>query len=83
MAAGKSGSYVQDIPAGISPLPVVFDIHGYLEPAQIEHVATGVGQFGIEHGFATITPQLDEPGWPRWDFSENSADVAYLSELLT
>lgn len=83
-AAGKSGSYVQDVPAGTSgALPVVFDIHGYLEPAQIERVATGVGQFGTEHGFATITPQLDEPGWPRWDFSENSEDIAYLSELLT
>ncbi|MEV5834546.1 hypothetical protein [Nocardia sp. NPDC052112] len=84
-AAGKSGTYVQDVPAGTAgaSLPVVVDLHGYLEPAQIERFSTGVGQFGIEHGFATITPQLDDPGWPRWDFSENSGDVAYLSELLT
>ncbi len=83
-AAGKSGSYIRDVPAAIGhPLPLVVDLHGYLEPAQLEREGSGLGPFGDSHGFETITPQLDEPGWPRWDFGQHSADVSYLSDLMT
>ncbi|WP_024800310.1 PHB depolymerase family esterase [Nocardia sp. BMG51109] len=82
-AAGKSGSYAQDVPAADAPLPLVLDLHGYLEPAEVQRAMSGVAQFGIEHGFATVTPQIDEPGLPRWDFAENSGDITYLSDLIT
>lgn len=83
--SGKSGVYIRDIPdlpAG-RPAPLVVDLHGYLEPAMIEHSGTGIGRFGLDHGFATITPELDQPGFPRWDPGPGSPDIAYLSELLT
>ncbi|WP_280250037.1 alpha/beta hydrolase family esterase [Nocardia abscessus] len=83
-AAGKTGSYIREVPPGADrPLPLVLNLHGYLEPAVIAHVGTGLGEFGYSHGFLTITPQLDEAGFPRWDFGEGSADVGYLSELIT
>ncbi|PPJ12180.1 hypothetical protein C5E51_07765 [Nocardia nova] len=81
--AGKSGTYLLDVPAATTPLPLVVDLHGYLEPAALEYAGTGLGSFGMANGFATVTPQLDESGVPRWDFGEHSADIAYLSELLT
>lgn len=82
-AAGKSGTYILDVPAATAPLPLVVDLHGYLEPAALEYAGTGLGSFGTANGFATVTTQLDEPGVPRWDFGEHSADIAYLSDLLT
>lgn len=83
-AAGKSGSYIQDVPPATGrPLPLVADLHGYLEPGLLEHEGSGLGAFGAAHGFATITPQLDEPGLPRWDFRPHSADITYLSDTLT
>ncbi|MQY18761.1 alpha/beta hydrolase family esterase [Nocardia macrotermitis] len=83
-AAGRSGTYIQDVPPGTShPLPLVFDLHGYLELAVLEHEGSGLGPYGDSHGFVTITPQIDEPGWPRWDFSPASADVSYLSQLMS
>ncbi|WP_174186844.1 alpha/beta hydrolase family esterase [Nocardia barduliensis] len=84
-AGDRSGSYIQDVP-GIDqgrPAPVVFDLHGYLEPAALEHVSSGISLLGAAEGFVTITPQLAQPGLPRWDFGEASGDVAYLSELMS
>ncbi len=64
-------------------MPLVFDMHGYLEPAALEHIGSGLGSYGDSHGFVTITPQIDESGFPRWDFNPNSADVSFLSQLMT
>ncbi|NUS91808.1 MAG: hypothetical protein HOQ36_05255 [Nocardia sp.] len=81
---GLSGVYGRDIPEGVDgPSPVVLDLHGYLEPAFIQYAGTGLGAYGRTHGFVTVTPQLLRPGMPRWDFGQNSADIAYLSDLLT
>jgi polyhydroxybutyrate depolymerase len=84
-AAGRAGSYIRDVPAAApgTPLPVVFDLHGYLEPATTEHRSTGLSRFGDRHGFVTITPEIAESGLPRWDFNKGSADVAFLGDLLT
>ncbi|MET7770582.1 hypothetical protein [Nocardia sp. NPDC005366] len=81
---GKTGTYIQSIPPGANkPLPVVLDLHGFMEPADIEHSGTGLAELGTSRGFLTITPQLSELRLPQWDFTENSADITYLSQLLT
>ncbi|WP_019927591.1 PHB depolymerase family esterase [Nocardia sp. BMG111209] len=83
-SGGQTGHYLLDVPAAADgPLPLVLDLHGYLEPAEIEHGSSGLGDFGIAHGFVTVTPQLDEPGLPRWAFAPGEPDVDYLSDLLT
>ncbi|WP_280270406.1 alpha/beta hydrolase family esterase [Nocardia wallacei] len=82
-AAGKAGSYILDVPNHTGPLPVVVDLHGYMEPAVIAHDVSGLSRLGAEAGFVTVTPQFEESGAPRWDFGPGSADIAYLSDLLT
>ncbi len=84
-AGDRSGSYIQDVPGTAvgRPAPVVFDLHGYLEPAALEHLSSGISELGAVEGFVTITPQLEQPGLPRWDFGEASGDVAYLSDLMS
>ncbi len=83
-AAGKSGSYILDVPPGANrPTPVVLDLHGYLEPPVLERLGSGLGEFGSKHGFITVTPTIDEPGLPRWDFTPGGKDIDYLSALLT
>lgn len=82
-AAGRSGTYIRDVPGGASgPHPVVLDLHGYLEPAWIAHASSGFGAYGATHGFVTVTPQLDEPGPPRWNFQPGSADIDWLARLI-
>ncbi|MEU1981063.1 hypothetical protein [Nocardia sp. NPDC019395] len=81
--AGRAGTYIRDIPAGTpGPHPVVLDLHGYLEPAAIARAASGLGDYGATHGFITVTPQIDEPGFPRWDFQPHSADIDWLTGLI-
>jgi polyhydroxybutyrate depolymerase len=84
-SAGKSGTYIDDVPAtsGTKPTPIVFDLHGYLESAAIEAVVSSLGAFGETHGFVTITPQTTETGYARWNFGPKSPDIAWLATLLT
>jgi polyhydroxybutyrate depolymerase len=83
---GKKGVYIQDIPtnyAAGTPSPVVFDLHGLGENDQIEHVATKVGTYGVDHGYITITPGLTEEGTGRWDWTDNSPDMQWIGKLIT
>jgi polyhydroxybutyrate depolymerase len=85
-AVGETGTYILDTPAGYEatrPSPVVFDLHGYIEPASFEHLGTGLSAYGDDHGFITVTPQVDESGAARWSYGPHSQDVAYLASLLT
>ncbi|MFE3543875.1 alpha/beta hydrolase family esterase [Nocardia sp. NPDC059177] len=80
----RSGRYIQDVPAaqGI-PMPVVFDIHGYLQPGLLQSQWSGIAGFGLRHGFVTITPDADAGLLPRWEYGRGGADIAYLSAMLT
>jgi polyhydroxybutyrate depolymerase len=85
-SVGETGTYIQDVPASSSPprpMPVVFDLHGYLEAASIEHSGTGLSTYGDSHGFVTITPQINQSGVPRWDTGPNSTDIQWLGNLMT
>ncbi|MBD0021586.1 hypothetical protein GII33_03225 [Gordonia pseudamarae] len=83
-AAGRSGDYLREVPALAkrTPMPVVFDIHGYLQPGAIQAAWSGMGPYGARHGFAVITPETHVLP-PQWDFGENGRDIAFLSALLT
>ncbi|HEX4216767.1 MAG TPA: PHB depolymerase family esterase [Acidimicrobiales bacterium] len=86
-SVGESGTYIQSLPPSTEgpghPTPVVFDLHGYVEPASFQDQGTELSAFGDSHGFVTITPQRTESGVPRWDVSARSPDIAYLGALLT
>ncbi|WP_280400736.1 alpha/beta hydrolase family esterase [Nocardia carnea] len=82
-AAGRSGTYIRDIPPDApGPRPVVLDLHGYMEPAAIARASSGFGDYGAARGFITVTPQLDEPGLPRWNFRPGSPDIDWIAHLL-
>lgn len=83
-AAGRSGDYLQEVPhvAARTPMPVVFDVHGYLQPGIMQNAWSGMGAYGARHGFAVIVPETHVLP-PKWDYRKNSADIAFLSEMLT
>jgi polyhydroxybutyrate depolymerase len=82
---GKSGDYTVAVPAAAAgkPLPLVFELHGYLEPAVMVDQGSRLSNYGMQQGFITVLPELDESGPPRWATVPNSPDVAWISELLT
>lgn len=82
--AGEDGSYLEDVPPsqnGARPLPLVFDLHGYLETATLQNGISGLGSFGDVHGFVTVTPQVNF-SVQHWDVAPGSADITYLQDLL-
>lgn len=84
-AAGETGLYLLASPAGDGPghpLPLVVDLHGYLETAQEQDTITGLSAYGDSHGFVTVTPQVDETV-PHWDFAPGSPDRAFIGALMT
>jgi polyhydroxybutyrate depolymerase len=60
---------------------LVFDLHGYRETASEQELASGLGAYGMTHGFITVTPQIQQTT-PHWDDEPGSADRAYLVGLI-
>lgn len=85
-ADGKKGTYLISLPSSATagtPTPVVFNLHGLGENTSVHESISEFGAFGKAHGFLVINPALDEPGTPRWDFNEGSADLAWIGDLIT
>ncbi|MGV9713125.1 alpha/beta hydrolase family esterase [Gordonia sp. NPDC003424] len=83
-AAGRSGDYLQEVPrvAKRTPMPVVFDVHGYLQPGAMQGAWSRMSAFGARHGFAVITPETHVLP-PKWASGKNGVDIRFLSDLLT
>jgi polyhydroxybutyrate depolymerase len=65
------------------PLPLVVDLHGLMEGAQIHSAHSGLGEYGLGEGFISVFPQ--GTGDPlRWDLGtgDQNADVAYIDAVL-
>jgi polyhydroxybutyrate depolymerase len=41
---------------GDAPFPVIVDLHGYLEGAEVHKQHSALGPYGDEQGFVTLTP---------------------------
>ena len=83
-SGGVERWYIRHVPAahdGTKPLPVVVDLHGYTEGAQVHVHMSELGAFGDQHGFVTITPQGLGP-IPRWETAVGSKDVKFIGDLL-
>lgn len=71
----------RQVPSGPGPWPVVVDLHGYSEGADIHAQLSALGPYGAEEGFVTLTPH--GTGDPvRWDTSLTGPDISFLEDLL-
>ncbi len=85
-SGGAPRSYLRNVPAsydGRTPLPLVVDLHGYLEGARLHETNSRLGAFGDEHGFVTLTPQGSGDVVPGWEVEPGSPDVRYVGDLFT
>src|SRR5690606_7929577 len=76
--------YLRDLPTGYdgaTPAPLVVDLHGYSEGAEVHRSHTLLHQLGDQEGFVTVTPHGQGPV-PRWEASAGSADSVWFGELL-
>jgi len=67
--------------AKIRPTPLVMDLHGYSEGADVHRQMSGLGAFGDAHGFVTVIPQGQGPV-ARWDTTLGGKDLTFLGKVL-
>jgi polyhydroxybutyrate depolymerase len=83
-SGGTARWFYQHVPppsAPSKPLPLVIDLHGYSEGAQIHTAMSGLGPYGDTHGFITVTPE-GLGAVPLWDTTIGGADLAFLGDLM-
>ncbi|MEI8237887.1 MAG: glycerophosphodiester phosphodiesterase family protein [Actinomycetota bacterium] len=83
-AAGLKGTYIRNLPAaydGVTPLPIVFDLHGWSQPAALKATEGRLPEYGDLHRFITVEPDITRPV-PRWDSVLGSADLTWFGALL-
>jgi polyhydroxybutyrate depolymerase len=68
---------------GTNPVPVVVDLHGYSEGAEVHALVSGLGPNGDEQGFVTLTPHgRGEGPVPLWDTTQGGPDQVFLEGML-
>ena len=82
-ADGDNGAYTLEAPAATGPLPVIFDLHAYEEPGQLQVTLSGLGQYGQAHGFMAVTPWITGRPVPLWHSVPGSHDLAWFGDLLS
>jgi poly(3-hydroxybutyrate) depolymerase/glycerophosphoryl diester phosphodiesterase len=83
-AAGLKGTYIRNLPTaydGTTPLPIVFDLHGWSQPAALKAIESGMPAYGELHRFISVQPDITRP-MPRWDSTLGSADLSWFGALL-
>lgn len=83
-SGGVERWYFRHVPPdydGTEPTPVVLDLHGYSEGAEVHKLHSKLGELGDTEGFVTITPEGQGPV-VRWDTDLDSPDVAFIGDLL-
>ena len=84
-SGGVPRSYLRHVPPsydGTKPVPVVVDLHGYLEGARVHAANSMLGPYGDAHGFVTITPQGSGEMAAGWEIARDAPDVRFVGDLL-
>ena len=85
-SGGAERWYLRHVPPahdGSTPVPVVVDLHGYSEGAEVHAMVSQLGPFGDEQGFVTLTPHGQGEGpVPLWDTAPGGPDQAFLEGML-
>ncbi len=75
--------YLLSAPEGEQPLPLVVDLHGLAEGAQVHTKMSAMGPYGQEQGFATVAP--NGTGTPvSWNVGDgaDSPDLDFIDAVL-
>jgi polyhydroxybutyrate depolymerase len=74
--------HVPPVHDGKKPLPLVLDLHGYVEGASVHKTHSALGPFGDEKGFVTITPQGSGDKVAQWNVQPDGPDMVFIGDLL-
>ncbi|MEO6318273.1 MAG: PHB depolymerase family esterase [Acidimicrobiales bacterium] len=79
---GEERFYLLTAPEGRDPQPLIVDLHGFMEGAEIHTVQSALGEYGLGQGFVTAFPH--GTGDPvRWRVDQTSSpDLAFLDAVL-
>lgn len=83
-AAGLAGTFIRHLPPaynGSTPLPVVFDLHGWSQPAVVQALMSDLPAYGDAHRFITIQPDITRPV-ALWDTALDGDDIKWIAALL-
>jgi polyhydroxybutyrate depolymerase len=83
-AAGLDGTYIQHVPTsydGVTPVPVVFGLHGWSQPAALLGVQSALPAAAERDGFVLLLPDITRPV-PLWDTAVDATDAAWFGALL-
>lgn len=86
-SGGLDRWFVQYVPAahdGVEPLPLVLDLHGYMEGASIHTVMSDMRALGEREGFVVVTPQGtgDIAYWNAARAEDLPDDVEFIDATL-
>lgn len=73
--------HVPEVHDGATPVPLVVDLHGYSEGAEVHVQMSGLTALGESEGFVTLTPH-GEGEVPRWDTTLGGDDLTFVGDLL-
>jgi polyhydroxybutyrate depolymerase len=81
-AGGVDRYYLLTAPEDEEPLPLVIDLHGFMEGADVHVQQSALGEYGIQEGFVTAFPHgTGEP--VQWDTSGGeSPDLAFIDQVI-
>jgi polyhydroxybutyrate depolymerase len=86
VSGGGERWYLRHVPPahdGTTPVPVVVDLHGYSEGAEVHALVSGLGPYGDRRGFVTLTPHGPGRGpVPFWDTTPGGPDQQFLERML-
>lgn len=83
-SGGAARTYLRHVPPaydGRKPLPLVIDLHGYLEGARLHETNSMLGAFGDAHRFVTLTPEGMGPP-AHFDVELDSPDVRFIGDVI-
>lgn len=86
-SGGLDRWFVQYVPAahdGVEPVPLVLDLHGYMEGASIHTAMSDMRALGEQEGFAVVTPQGtgEIAYWNAARVEDLPDDVEFIAAVL-
>ncbi|HEX7135754.1 MAG TPA: PHB depolymerase family esterase [Iamia sp.] len=81
-SGGADRYYLLTAPEDEEPMPLIVDLHGFMEGADVHVQQSALGAYGIDQGFVTAFPHgTGEP--VQWDTSGGeSADLAFIDAVI-